>query len=257
MSGRDNDRGAGDGSERIDVDPLVVDRHRRETQPFSLQDRVVEGKAGLLHGDGRGALSMQEPRQLAEAAACAGDHRCGVGGRRCVACSVQVAGDRGPELDQPGRFAVAEQVVGSGRQHLASAAQPCPTREEAAVGLARDQVEPEVRARRFAHVMLDGPRPGRDTRRGALTSCEVALRDELVVGGNDRGACQLEVGGQSPSRWHGLPGRESSRRGSRRAVPPRGCVACGCGRCRAAGRGFQLVRNQRGRLDQALSPARP
>ena len=258
VSGRDDDGGRGGGSEHLDVDPLVVDRHRRETQAFALQDRVVEGKAGLLDGDGRRTTSMQQPRQLAETTACAWDHDRRVGGRHRVACAVQVARNRSSELAQPGGVAVAEQIVGSGRQHLACATQPRRTRESAGVGLARDQIESEVRARRLDDGVLDD-----STARPRHTSARAWTRS--------RGSPRQRAGRRPPRPWRvtvrdrrpspRLDGTASpgSRRPARIAARnPASRLRCLRVRSMSSSRSrIQLVWRKRCRLDQVSSPARP
>ena len=138
-----------------------------KTEAFAPQDREVEGEAGLLDGDGGGALSVEQPRHLIKAAGGAGNHGRRVGGRHRVAGSVEVASDLCSQLPEPRGVAVAEQIVGSGRQHLACAAQPCRTRESGGVGLARDQIESEVRPGRVGDGLLGRPRPGCDSRQRA------------------------------------------------------------------------------------------
>src|SRR6185295_6748312 len=67
-----------------------------------------------------------------------------------------------------------------------------------------DQIDPEVRPSRRGDLWLGCPGPGRDDAESTRTGNEVALRDELVVGGDDRGPCELEASGADRSPKCGL-----------------------------------------------------
>ena len=190
----------------------AVDGQRPQAQALGLRDVAVGLVAVGLHGERgrpgraqRGAgdrQAVREARADHDAARVRGDAP-GPG---------QVAGQCRPQLREPARVRVVQQLAGSGGQHLTGGGQPGAAREGGQVRDARAQVvagrgdlgtRQRVRAGIGGATVGDrGPRPG--------LGGQPPLRDQLAVDLGHRVAGDTEIGGQGARGGQPRAGSETA-----------------------------------------------
>ena len=196
--------------ERVDADAAVVDLDRHHREAGVGGDRARLGVARVLERDpahaGRRERAADEAEPLPEPAG--DDDLLRRGGD--AADAAEVVGERRAQHGDAARVAVAEVVVGHGRERRAQRAQPASPREGGDVGRVRAEVEPSTRGRGRG---LDARRraPGHgagDVRPRALAQGQVALGGELRVGVGHDLARDAELTREVAHRRHARAGLE-------------------------------------------------
>ncbi len=147
----------------------------------------------------------------------ADDHLVGVGDD--TANPTEVLGDGAAQLRQAARVDVAEVSVGKGVEGGTCRPQPCRPRKGGELGDARPEVDDgRCRTRCRDHGAIRADRGGVDDGAGALAGEQVALGEQLVVGGDDDAAGDAEIGRQCSRRWQRRARRQPS--GADRVAQP-------------------------------------
>ena len=188
-----------------------VNGHRPQAKALPGDDVTVLLVTVGLHGQGgragRTQRAADDGQSVAEPRA---DHDApGIGGD--APRPGQVPRQRRPQLWEPARVRVAEEVIGGGRQHLAGRREPGAARERGQVRYPRTQViagHGRLRAAHGGGAEVRG-RTRRDGGSRAGLRGQPPLRDELAVDLGDRIAGDTQVRGQGPGRRQARAGAQA------------------------------------------------
>jgi len=168
--------------EGVDVQTVVIDRHRYRREPRFLDDVLYLRMAGRFQGDPVDSPASEHVRGHTEPLRASCTHDDLIRRAHHASRARQIVGQRRTQLEDAPRIVVAKLPGFDRGQRLAKGTPPRFPRKCTEVGLTGSEIELEsvwLRLRWLGHWSADGigDRRGPPRRRD-----QIALRDELVIG---------------------------------------------------------------------------